>query len=359
MDIINEVSTLIGQREGVKLEYKAVLPPSRMLAQLICAFANSEGGIIILGVVDRSEGELEIIGLSEDFHANDVTHKAIDLLTPTPIVNYQYINFKGKRLYVIKVGKSDEIISIESKIYKRIDYKTILTNPRDFQFKLSGFAKIKNINTQLEKYKTRSTNSKMKLITHFQTILKIIDDSTIWNYQIDINAPTYSDEGKLFSRILYSSFVDNFETYLSDLLYEIFLAIPSTLKSQEPVTVEEILNCTDLQEFIKYWANKKIQKLQKGSIKGFIKETSQIDKLGVIDDLILTKLERYLQIRHLYTHRNGIIDEKFLQYFPGEFTIKTEHSLSINEFCDILIDVASITNIIDLASIDKYHLSTL
>lgn len=357
MDLTKEVNKIIGQEEGITIEYKAVLPPSRTLAQLISAFANSEGGYIILGVVKGVEGKISINGLSEDFYANDVTHKAIDLLSPRPSVDYHYIDYKGSRLYVIKIEKSETEISIEGNVYIRIGATTKLTNPREYQFKLKGFEKISMINNQLEKYKIKSTDSKMKLLEHYQTILKIVDDLDIWNFQYDVYSPSNTQEGRLLSRILFSSFIDNFEKYLSDLLYEIFLVIPSTLKSQEKVTVEEVLNCSDLQEFVKYWANQKISKLQKGSIKGFIKETSQISNLGVIDDEIKNKIEKYLQIRHLYSHRNGIVDEKFLKHFPGKFKLNAEHKLSIDEFCDIISKIADISNLVDLAAIDKYNLS--
>jgi predicted HTH transcriptional regulator len=52
MDITKEVVEIIGQAEGPQLEYKAVLPPSKNIAQLISAFANTDGGYIVLGVSD-------------------------------------------------------------------------------------------------------------------------------------------------------------------------------------------------------------------------------------------------------------------------------------------------------------------
>jgi predicted HTH transcriptional regulator len=47
MDITKEVVGIIGQTEGTQLEYKAVLPPSKNIAQLISAFANTDGGYIV------------------------------------------------------------------------------------------------------------------------------------------------------------------------------------------------------------------------------------------------------------------------------------------------------------------------
>jgi len=354
MDITNEIIQIIGQPKGSTLEYKAVLPPSRNIAQLISAFANSDGGYIVLGVSDN----LEINGLSSDFHANTITHKALDLLSPQPQIHYQHVVYKGKKLYVIKVDKSDVLVTLEGKIYKRIGFANILENPAEIKFKSQGYARISDINIQLETYKNEATSSKIKLIEHYQSILKIIDDLGNILYPVDANIPTDNQEGKILSRILFSSFADNFETYLSDLLYEIFLAKPETLKSQQEVTIKEVLDCSDLQEFVKYWANKKIGKLQKGSVKGFIEDNSQIKNLNVIDKLTQNEIEKILQIRHLYSHRNGIVDEKFLQYFTGQFTLNLEHQMSISEVCDKLCYLAEAADKIDLAATAKYKLAT-
>ncbi len=354
MEIEKEIKNLIGTPESEILEYKAVLPPSKNIAQLICSFANSEGGYIVLGVSDS----YDIIGLSEDFHANAITHKALDLLSPQPIINYKYVVHNGKNLYVIKIEKSNSIISLENKIYKRIGSNSKLINGSEITFKTNGYSRIKDINSHLEILKNDATNSKIKLLEHYQSILKIIDDLGILLYPIDPTEFPINQEGKILTRILFSSFVDNFETYLSDLLYEIFLANPSTLKSGQTVTIEEVLNCSDLQEFVRYWSKQKLSKLQKGSVTGFIKENKQISELGVINSNQQSEIEKILQIRHLYSHRNGIIDEKFLQYFTGKFALNEEHQMSINEICDKLCYLTNIIDQIDMKAIIKYKLAS-
>ncbi|MGI0492327.1 helix-turn-helix domain-containing protein [Alkalinema pantanalense CENA528] len=355
MDITQEIFEAIGQPKSSKLEYKSVLPPSRNIAQLISSFANADGGYIILGVSDN----LEINGLSEDFHATAITHKALDLLSPQPQVFYQYVTFKDKKLYAIKVEKSNSLITVEGKLYKRVGSSIKLLNPTEIQFKPSGYPRIRVISQQIEVYKKEATNAKTKLIEHYQSILKIMDDLGHMLYPIDPDAPTTHQEGKILARILFSSFVDNFETYLSDLLYEIFLAKPVTLKSNSPVTVKEVLDCSDLQEFVNYLAKQKIGKLQKGSVKGFIADNPQIRDLNVIDKLKQTEIEKILQIRHLYSHRNGIVDEKFLQYFTGEFDLNSEHQMSINEICEKLWYLVEVTHQIDSSAIAKYKLAQM
>lgn len=353
MDITDEIIQIIGHPESSTLEYKAVLVPSKNIAQLVSAFANADGGCIILGVSDN----LEINGLSEDFHANAIIHKALDLLTPQPIIHYQYILYKKKKLFVIKVQKSESPILLEGKIFKRIGTSNQLLNVQEIQFRQNGYPIIKTINEKIEVYKANSTNSKIKFIEHYQSILKIIDDLGQILYPIDPGQPTTIPEGKILSRILFSSFVDTFETYLSDLLYEIFLANPATLKSSQTVTIEEVLNCSDLQEFVKYLSKQKLNKLQKGSVKGFIKENKQISDLNILDQSRQEEIEKILQIRHLYSHRNGIVDEKFLQYFTGHFILNSEHQMSVEEICNKLSYLAEIANEIDDKAVNKYRLA--
>ncbi|AOW21226.1 AlbA family DNA-binding domain-containing protein [Urechidicola croceus] len=353
MDLIEEIQNIVGKPESQTLEYKAVLPPSRNVAQIISSFANTEGGFLILGVTDDSK----ITGLSEDFHANSITHKALDLLTPQPKVNYQYVNYDDKKLYVIKVDKSDAVVSVEGKIYIRERDRTKLSDPVSVTFNVGGYGRITNINNDLEQSKKIATYSKIKFIEHYQSILKIVDDLRNILYPESPENPTKNQEGKILARILFSSVVDNFETYLSDLLYEIFLAKPQTLKSQQTVTIEEVLNCSDLQEFVKYWAKQKIGKLQKGSVKGFIEDTKQIRDLKILDNNEQYQVEKILQIRHLYAHRNGIVDEKFLQFFTNEYVIGSEHQMSIQEIFENLDYLVDVVNRIDLGASNKYKLS--
>lgn len=359
MDISLEVNEIIEQSNNQNLECIAVLPPSRNIAQMISSFANTDGGYIILGVIKKQDDKMEVIGLSEDFHANSITHKAVDLLSPAPNIHYQYVLFQEKKIYVIKVGKSDTSVAVEDKIYIRDRSIIKLANPAEVNFQIDGYSRIKIINLQLKSYKKCTTSAKISLIEHYQSILKIIDDLGQILYPTDAKIPTSNQEGKILSRILFSSFVDNFETYLSELLYEIFLANPNTLKSQQQVSVEEVLNCSDLQEFVKYWAKQKLGKLQKGSVKGFIADNKQIRELGVLDKTIQNEIEKVLQIRHLYSHRNGMVDEKFLQYFTGQYPLNSEHQMSISEICDKLCYLAEITDQIDLAASKKYKLAQI
>ncbi|MBA9077090.1 AlbA family DNA-binding domain-containing protein [Rufibacter quisquiliarum] len=356
----NQIHALISQQRSETLELKAVLPPSKTIAQLLASFANTLGGTILLGVLVRA-GANQVKGLSGDFHALDITHKALDMLTPRPNVSFNYIQVEGKQLFFIQVGTSEGTVYVEGKHFIKVGS---LTQEKPLQgapspsMEATGFSKVGDLYALFNGYKASSTGSKAKFLDHYLSTLRMFNDLGGILYPDSPLEPTSNPEGRILNRILFSSAMDNFETYLSDLLYEIFLAKPETLKSEQKVTITEVLNCADLQEFVHYWAKQKIGKLQKGSVAGFIKENQQIKDLNALSPGEQTELERLLQIRHLYSHRNGMVDEKFLAYFPVGHPINTEHRMPIDEICAKLKYVAGIVDKIDRAAIEKHSLST-
>ncbi len=353
---MEDIKSLIGKPESEILEYKAVLPPARSIAQLIASFANTNGGYLVLGVKETSQ-KIIINGLSADFHATNVTHKAIDLLSPKPIVKYENLIHEGKRIYVISIEKSSEVVSVEGKIYLREGSSTKLQNPVERPLGDNKLQVIRGLEDVLYLNKTNGTEAKSEFVNHYISIINIADRLSELLFPSSSDIPTDNQEGKILTRILYSSCADNFETYLSDLLYEIFLAKPDTLKSTQEVTIKEVLDCTDMQEFIAYWSKKKLSKLQRGSVKGFLSENKQIEKLHVIDKQKQEEIERILQIRHLYAHRNGIVDEKFLKFYPEPYQLNEEHRLSITEIIKHLTFLVDCVIMIDNKAIKKYDLN--
>lgn len=354
MNLQNDFDKIIGKDEGETLEYKAVLPPSILMAKIICSFANTEGGHLVLGVNDKKQP----VGLSSDFQVTSITHKALALLKPSPKMEYENIYYRDKSLFVIKVEKSLDKINLEGKRYIRKGITIVDSDLEFYTFKPSKYQEIKKINDELEVAKEKSTNAKLEFINHYQNILKIIDNLSQVLYPDGIQNKTTENEGKTLTRILFSSLTDNFETYLSGLLYEIFLSNPKTLISPQTVTLEEVLKCADLDEFIKYYANKKIGQLQKGSVRGFVEDNSQIKKLDVIRKEEQDEIEKILQIRHLYSHRNGMVDDKFLNFFRGEFEKNTLHEMSIDEVLKKVNFLIDIVKNIDKKAIEKYNLAT-
>lgn len=350
MDILGEVISLIGSPESETLEYKSVLPNSRLMARLICAFANNKGGYILLGVKETGKKTIEVVGLSKDFYVNSVIHSAIDLLENKPVIVYRSFTYQEKTLFFIKIEKSDIDVKCEGIKYIRKDSSINAIGYEEYTYKKSSKGYVKKLNKILITSKGDSTISLNEFINHIQSILKVLDE-------LDNDKILQDNERRILLRIIFSSCVDNFETYLSNLLLEIYLSNPNTLKTDANISVKEVLNCKDMQDFIEYYANQKIQKLQKGSVKGFLKDNKQISDLNSINENEVNEIEKILQIRHLYTHRNGIIDEKFIQYYPNIYKLHDEHLMNFEEFCSKIEYMFLIALKLDSCSINKYNLN--
>lgn len=131
---LNDVQNLIGQPRSEILEYRAVLPSSRVLAETICGFANTVGGYLILGVSESQE----INGLSGDFKTEAILQKAISLVSPQPQIQSDFISFKGKRLFVIVTQKSETDLRVDGKKYVREGEITKLSDATELNFSTDG-----------------------------------------------------------------------------------------------------------------------------------------------------------------------------------------------------------------------------
>jgi hypothetical protein len=353
MDIAQETLDRIGQPESEQLEYKAVLPPAATVAQLMCAFANTNGGAIVLGVVE--DGKAVVInGLSDEFRAVEITRKAIDLLSPPPTVTYDYVVHLGKRLFVIEVQKSSAEVSLGGKVYTRVGERTTLKQP--VTVKAIQNAGIAHLSKELADDRKSCTAARAKLLAHYESVLRILDDLSKLLYPKGSNVPTDNPEGKMLLRILFSSCADTFETFMSDLLYEIYLARPEALKSDAPVKVKDVLDCADMQEFISRYAKDKLKRLQRGSVKEFIADNKTIKSLKVFDATRIDEIEKILQIRHLYTHQNGVIDEKFRKSFPLT-KVNDEYRMTLDEFLDRFDYLAQAIEAVDEAARKDFKLA--
>lgn len=354
MGIAQDILDHIGKPESEQLEYKAVLPPAATVAQLIGSFANTKGGVIVLGVVEDGK-DILINGLSDEFRAVQITHKAIDLLSPTPVVTYDYVIHQGKRLFVIDVKKSAAPVSLGGKVYSRTgDRATLRQAGPDKAIRNTGIARLSNIFKESRK---SCTAARAKLLDHYESVLRILDDLGKLLYPKAPNIPTDNVEGKMLMRIIFSSCADTFEIFMSDLLYEIYLAKPETLKSNTQVTVKEVLDCSDMQEFISRHAKSKLKKLQRGSVKGFIADNKQIKSLGVFDATRQEEIEKLLQIRHLYAHQNGIVDDRFREYFPAA-NLNDEYRMTLDEFLTRFEYLAQAIDAVDEAARKDFQLAS-
>ena len=118
MDIEN-LLRIIKEGESIEVEFKQSFHSFQDIAKIICAFANTQGGLLILGVDDK--GKIE--GIKENL---DVVQQKIaqsnSTIQPNPLTNIEIHTIDKRKLIVIIVHKADSSVfhSVGGIIYIRL-----------------------------------------------------------------------------------------------------------------------------------------------------------------------------------------------------------------------------------------------
>lgn len=110
----SEILELIFAGESESLELKTSVRDPRLLAKLIGSFANAQGGKIVIGVKEPPE----VVGVDEVL-VRRVYEAARKRLAPEPNTKLSIIETEGKRVVVIDVERSAEIVLSEGSAFVR------------------------------------------------------------------------------------------------------------------------------------------------------------------------------------------------------------------------------------------------
>jgi len=120
----NRIKALIGNPKGDRLEYSSILLPFKKIAEIICAFANSDGGVYIIGLSESGMA----LGLSPDFLVDQKIQDALDIIEKKPTVSFGSFDIDKKRIFYLTVEKSIETILLDSKKYIRVGKEIVEVN---------------------------------------------------------------------------------------------------------------------------------------------------------------------------------------------------------------------------------------
>jgi predicted HTH transcriptional regulator len=101
-----EIITLLEQGEGQSVEFEKQIPSKEDLSRDMVAFANSDGGKIVLGLDDKNK-HLVGVEVGEDFK-NWIRELGEGRCTPKIVPQVEVIDRGGKKIVVISVAEGDE-----------------------------------------------------------------------------------------------------------------------------------------------------------------------------------------------------------------------------------------------------------
>jgi predicted HTH transcriptional regulator len=108
------IEALIAGGESQTVEFKAKLPPPRIVARVISSFANTEGGVIVFGIREPNI----ISGIPPELFG-ELYSRAIEKITGDVQTSEQVINIDGKSIGVIQVGKSADLVGTDEGYFMR------------------------------------------------------------------------------------------------------------------------------------------------------------------------------------------------------------------------------------------------
>jgi predicted HTH transcriptional regulator len=100
IDILEEIIAL---GKGYKTEFHKKLPSMTRIAQTICAFSNTKGGNLFIGISDNGD----TVPINDKYTEVEKIERAITLMIPKPNVSVQTVEFKRDELIIVKVGESE------------------------------------------------------------------------------------------------------------------------------------------------------------------------------------------------------------------------------------------------------------
>lgn len=156
-----EFEQFIVKKSSVDYEFDAVPSSPYNVAQIISSFANTEGGELVYGISKNGEGN-QFVGLSTDFRMDEITKKALMMISPLQTITYDWVSVGGKRLFIIKVDESDKEALIGSQKYIREDSQTVIEEDIFADaiepLAMSDFETTVAIIIGIENYKSRDNN---------------------------------------------------------------------------------------------------------------------------------------------------------------------------------------------------------
>lgn len=111
MDIVAFIEA--GESQTVEFIQRAHSP--NVLSKLISAFSNTEGGAIFVGVKEQGEP----VGINTH-KFEKIYSQAISQLDGMSTTTLEIVEYRGKEIGVVKVGKSEEVVGSKDGYFQRV-----------------------------------------------------------------------------------------------------------------------------------------------------------------------------------------------------------------------------------------------
>jgi hypothetical protein len=129
------------------------------------------------------------------------------------------------------------------------------------------------------------------------------------------------------SRHLLTTIVDSFYCYLSHIIRYVLTRQPTMLRSSEKVSVEGLLDFKTRADLVSYLADRKVNELSYGGIKGIEKYMQDVFGIDMFsDEKSRDLLVIFSELRNIHVHNRGYINNVFLGRVKDHRNFKFERN---------------------------------
>jgi hypothetical protein len=167
--------------------------------------------------------------------------------------------------------------------------------------------------------------------------------------------------GRLQSRNLLLSSVNNFLCYFSETIQAAMMRRPELLKSGSTMRVDEVLTFKRRSELIAYLVDRQVNDLSYGGLVRM--EEYMRDRLGIeafADDNSRSIMIIAIELRNIHTHNRGVINDLFLSRVKAkagfDFVKGQEFNADWDELCKIMQNNIEVACRIDEALTNKFKI---
>ena len=152
-----------------------------------------------------------------------------------------------------------------------------------------------------------------------RTMTSLARDRPVHEVALDVepNLQTVERHTPLILQLLLQRGVDDFLSYLSEILLASLQQRPELLRSPDTVRLDEVFAFTSMEEFIEDRTERRVMSLSQKGVRALyedVADTFQIQLFDSTEDANATAL--LVDIRNLIAHRRGQIDRRFFRLHP-------------------------------------------
>jgi hypothetical protein len=164
------------------------------------------------------------------------------------------------------------------------------------------------------------------------------------------------------SELMIIRLVDNFMSFLSETLQACMSKKPELLRSKEQIKTEDVLRFTNRRDLVDFLINRKLNELSYGGLRGieeFLDQRLNVALVNKDDEYALLGIA--IELRNIYTHNRGVVNELFLSRIASHehgynFTQGKRFHADFGEIVDLANNLFEIALRLDGKAMAKFGL---